>query len=522
MRKNIIKIMSMVVISNLVLGCAVISAQTSVSDTTTATATPSSTPKEVLPSVLDVCLDKDGRDDGPTVYSGRNKDSFTYILRDKVSQEVTLPTSYTYRNHVYPITQVNGIDSNAAQTIIAPSSYTKVDLDPTENLKKIIIENDSATLKYLKELQEAQVYVERKGHDEVTVTYLNLDGSIKALEVVDRGSSAKYVGTVEKPYFTFKGWTGADLTNVTENITVKPVIELTKTETAGKLCLANDDVLVKDGFYDDSYEIKPQFENVTGDLDYKVIISSDKGMHATYTKEFLETESWQYTEVYLPLVNDVYDVCVIATDSSEVTYEKHIALKPYGIVRDTQVNSKSLVDYFIEPVKDNLVIGDRIYFTASYNGDLGYQLSAFGYKKQYPAVADPYFAGEDFNPTWDEDKQMYYIQFDQAGEYRVMMGHSVMLNSVIVKDPTPEVIPPAVDDNQTPPVVDEPSVPTVKEPSSTVEEPTTSPVVEPTASPSTETVVDNKPAPTGDVKGLQVIVGLMILSAVGIKRVTSK
>lgn len=520
MRKNIIKIMSMVVISNLVLGCAVISAQTSVSDTITSTATPSSTPKEVLPSVLDVSLDAEGGEDGYTVYSGYTENSFEYILDDEISKEVTLPTSYTYRKHVYPIIRVTGT-SNAAQTIIAPSSYTKVDLRPTENLKKIIIENDSATLKYLKELQEAQVYVERKGHDEVTVTYLNLDGTIKALEVVDRGSSAKYVGTVEKPYFTFKGWTGADLTNVTENVTVKPVIELTKTETAGKLCLTNDDVLVKDGFYDDSYEIKPQFENVTGDLDYKVIITSDKGMHATYTKEFLETESWQYTTIYLPLVNDVYDVCVIATDSSEVTYEKHIALKPYGIVRDTQVNSKSLVDYFIEPVKDNLVIGDRIYFTASYNGDLGYRLSAFGYKKQYPAVANPYFAGEVFNPTWDEDKQMYYIQFDQKGEYRIMMGHSVMLNSVIVKDPTPEVIPPVVDDNQIPPVT-EPSVPPVSKPSSTVEEPTASPVVEPTASPSTETVVNNKPAPTGDTEGLQVIIGLMVLSAVGIKRVTSK
>ena len=514
MRKNVIKIMSIIAISTLTLTCGVASAET-----TTSTSTPASTTTPTQPkrSILKLNLKMEN---GYPLF-GYKEDSFEVRILDQISEKIVLPTSYTYRKVSYPITQVSGSSTcYKASEVIVPSCYESVWIEAHSALKKVVFENDSTEIRTLQELQEAQVYVEHKGHDEVTVTYLNLDGTVKALEVVDRGSSAKYAGVIEKPFFTFTGWTGADLTKVTENVTVKPVIELTKTETAGKLCLANDNVLVHKHTDDMTYMVVPQFENVTGTLDYKVVITSDKGMHATFTKHFLETESWQLTQINFPLINDVYDVCVIATDSSEVTYEKNMSFKPSGNIRDAMSDYHYLKDYSIEPFNDNLVVGDKIYFNVSYSGEVKHIASVLDF--DYPTK---------ISPIWDEEKQMYCIEFTEEGFFMIRFGDTIVASVDVIKE-TPTVVEPVVEPSETPTetVVEQPETPTVVDQPTTstetvVEQPTTpteTVVEQPSVSPSTSTVVEVTPAPTGDSKGVVVLVSLMILSVVGLKIKASK
>ena len=519
MRKNIIKIMSMIAIGTLTLTCGVASAETTTSTSTPASTTTSTQPKRSILGVGIVINDS-------AVYCGYKEDAFQYWLHDKTSEKIVLPTSYTYRKVSYPITKVSGISQwYKASEVIVPNCYENFELHANPNLKKVVIENDSTYIRFLQELQEAQVYVEHKGHDEVTVTYLNLDGTVKALEVVDRGSSAKYAGVIEKPFFTFTGWTGADLTKVTENVTVKPVIELTKTETAGTLCLANDNVLAHEDIYDHTYNVVAKFENVTGTLDYKVVITSDKGMHATFTKHFLETESWQLTQIVFPLINDVYDVCVIATDSSEVTYEKHMSFKPSGNVRDAENNYQDLEDYSIEPFNDNLVVGDKIYFNASYSGEVKRIASVLAF--DHPT---------EISPIWDEEKQMYCIEFTEEGFFMIRFGNTIVASVDVIKE-TPTVVEPVVETPELPPtVVDQPTTPTetvvdqpetpteteVAQPSASPSTSTETVVEQPSVSPSTSTVVEVAPATTGDSKGVVILVTLMTLSVVGLKIKASK
>ena len=383
----------------------------------------------VRPSIIGVEINEPH-----AVYFGHQDFAWTYIFTDDSYGSVVLPTSYEYNNFSYPITEAALSDGANVSEIIVPDCYEDFDFYSVKNtLKKVVFENDNTVIRSLERLQEAQVYVERKGHDEVTVTYLNQDGSIRALEVVDRGSSAEYSNWEEKPFFTLVGWEGADLSCVTEDVVVSPVYELTKTETAGKLTLANDNVIYKESPYASHYKINPQFENVTGEYDYSVIITSSKGMKVTYTRAALERKDLfgvRNAEIEFPLLKDVYDLHVIATDDSEAVFEKHIEFTPeYRRVDETHLTIgwewKPLSDYYIPSYDSEMVIGDRLYFSAFFDGQIE-ERSAEAYNSR----------GYSFYPSWDEEKQLHYFEFSEEQSYYIRIGHGgAIIAQVNVTDP---------------------------------------------------------------------------------------